>query len=270
MQKQIAFGFSLALSILFIMCLSLPVSASPLAQFTPFPTPTPGPDGRIIYIAQENDSAWRIAAIFGIDLAELIALNKWSDNPIISPGMEVLLGYAGPAEVVPTPGPGPTTAPFKPTSSPEAGWGNLCVILYNDLNGDSMRQEQEPSIREGAISITNRIGTVSKTENTTDGLDPICLEQLPEGDYNVSVAVPDGYNPTTVMNRSLVLKAGDISYIDFGAQANSETVAEAPTPQGGGKSPLLAIIGIVIVLIGIGVGLFAGRLVRPKKQGGEI
>jgi hypothetical protein len=253
----------LGLLALLVALAGTPVLALPLAQFTPFPTPTPGPDGRIIYIAQENDSAWRIAAIFGIDLNELRSLNKWGDNPIITPGMEVLLGFAGPAEVVPTQGPSPTPVPQLPTPSPLPGWGNLCVILYNDANGDSLRQEDEPSIRSGAISVTNRAGTVSQTENTTEGLEHLCIEELPEGDYNVSVAVPDGYNPTTITNRALVLKAGDITYIDFGAQANSQTAAEVPVPQGSGRSPLLAIVGGLILLVGIGLGIFAGRYMKP-------
>jgi len=242
----------------------LPVAAAPEGQFTPFPTPTPGPDGRIIYIAQENDSAWRIAAIFGIDLAELIELNRWGDNPIITPGMQVLLGFAGPAEVSPTPGPSPTALPQLPTPSPAPGWGNLCVILYYDVNGDSLRQEEEASIKGGAISITNRSGSVSETLDTSSGLEHQCVEELPEGVYTVSVAVPDGYNPTTVMNRELELKAGDISYLDFGAQANTETVAEAPAPQGEGRSPMLLIVGGVIVVAGIGLGIFGTRLLRGR------
>ncbi|MEE8567807.1 MAG: LysM domain-containing protein, partial [Anaerolineales bacterium] len=42
----------------------------PPAQPTPFLTPTPGPDGIIIYIVQEGDSLWRIAAIAGITVEE--------------------------------------------------------------------------------------------------------------------------------------------------------------------------------------------------------
>jgi hypothetical protein len=93
-------------------------------------------------------------------------------------------------------------------------------------------------------------------------LEHLCIEELPEGVYTISVAVPDGYNPTTVMNRELELKAGDISYVDFGAQASSETVAEAPAPQGEGRSPVLLIAGAVVVLAGIGLGIFGTRLLR--------
>ncbi|MGE5221187.1 MAG: SdrD B-like domain-containing protein [Omnitrophica WOR_2 bacterium] len=249
-------------------------SAAPVAQFTPFPTPTPGPDGRVIYIAQKNDTAWRIAAIFGLKLDQLRVLNKWGENPIIQEGQQIILGFSGPAETSPTRGPSATPAPSEPTPTPLPGWGNLCVILYNDLNGDSLREETESAIPGGAISVTDRSGKVSKTEKTTGGLDPICFKELPEGNYNISVAVPEGYNPTTVMNQGLALNAGDTTNVAFGAQEDTLTLAAAPAPQGSGKSPVLGIAGAALLLLGAGLGLFAGRLVaigsRPKKPDIDI
>ncbi|MGE5222432.1 MAG: LysM peptidoglycan-binding domain-containing protein, partial [Omnitrophica WOR_2 bacterium] len=149
--------------LLLFSLLAVPSLAAPQAQFTPYPTPTPGPDGKIIYIAQANDNAWRIAAIFGLQLNDLRTLNKWGDNPIIKEGDKIILGYAGPAEPTFTPGPSATPAPLLPSPSPMPGYGNLCVFLYNDQNGDSLHQEEEPSIPLGAISVSNRSGSVSKT-----------------------------------------------------------------------------------------------------------
>jgi hypothetical protein len=252
---------------LFLAGLSQPVWAAPLAQFTSFPTPTPGPDGRIIYIAQEGDSAWRIAAIFGLKIDNLRALNKWGETPNIKPGDKVLLGLAGPAEASVTPGPTLTSAPVLPTSTPKPGWGNLCILLYNDVNGDSIREEVEPTLPKGEISVTDRLGTVSKTATTGGGTDPICFEQLPEGTFNVSVAIPKGYNATTAMNQTITLKAGDIAQLNFGAQADTQTQVEAPTPQGSGKSPILAIAGGLLLVVGIGLAFLAGRLALGKRTG---
>jgi len=238
-----------------------------MAQFTSFPTPTPGPDGRIIYIAQEGDSAWRIAANFGLKLDNLRTLNKWGETPNIKAGDKILLGLAGPAEASATPGPTPTSAPVIPTPSPKPGWGNLCILLYNDLNGNSLREESEPTLPNGEISVTDRSGTVSKTATTGGGVDPICFEQLPEGTYNASVAIPKGYNATTAMNQTITLNAGDITQVNFGAQADTQTQVEAPTPQGSGKSPLLAIAGALVLVVGIGLAFLAGRLALGKRTG---
>jgi hypothetical protein len=240
-------------------------SGVPVAQFTPFPTPTPLPDGRIVYVAIEGDSAWRIAAIFGLDLNELRNLNKWGDNPSIQQGAEIILGFASAAE--PTPmveGPTPTPAPILPTPSAEPGWGELCILLYNDLNGDSMRQETENSLPRGAISIRNRVGTFSVTADTVSGSEFQCFKNIPEGNYFISVAVPDGYSSTTVIDYVLDVGPGEKVYIPFGAQANSETEIEMPTPQGSGKSPLMAVVGGGMLVIALGLALYAGRLIRFK------
>lgn len=244
--------------------LSVPVLAAPSLQLTPFPTPTPGPDGRILYIVKAGDTLLRISLISGVSLDELRGLNNLTGDTIIE-GQEMLLGLGGPSRATPTPGPSPTPIPLTPTPSPQPGYGNLCILLFDDINGDSLRQEEEPSIPDGAISVSNRSGTVSLTAVTVSGLDPHCFEELPEGDYTITVAIPEGYNPTTVSNYVFVLEAGDETYLDFGAQANSETLAEAPTPSEGGKSPVLGIIGGVILLAGLGLGLFAGRLMRGSK-----
>ena len=245
----------------------LPVQAAPLAQYTPYPTPTPGPDGRIIYIAQAGDSWWRIAAIFNINLDKLLTLNNATRDTIINPGDKILLGVGGPAEQpTATFGPSPTISPITPTPSAPPGAGTLCVLLFNDINGDSIRQETELSIPGGALSVADRTGKVSFTETTVTGTDPFCFKDLPEGEYNISVAVPDGYNPTTVMNYNLKIEPGAETYLDFGAQPNSKTIAEAPTPTGSGNNLLLGVLGVLLILGGIVLGIITGGWIRRSKR----
>lgn len=245
--------------------LAAPGLAAPLAQPTPFPTPTPGPDGRIIYIVQPEDTLFRISAISGVSVDEIRALNNLGANDIIVPGTPLLLGLAGPAIFTATPGATFTPQPQEPTPTPDTGSGQLCILLFEDLNGDSLRQTSEPSIPGGAISISDRSGEISLTETTPAGLDPVCFDDLIEGDYNITVAAPEGYNPTTVMNYALRLEAGDATYLDFGSQKDSETLAEiasTPVAAQGNTSSILGILGVLLVLGGIGLGFFAARSVR--------
>jgi LysM repeat protein len=274
-RRILACGGLLILALL-IFSLSFPVRAAPLAQLTVFPTPTPGPDGRIIYIVQTGDTLWRISAITGVPIDTIRELNHLGVNDTIAPGDPLLIGYAGPVEASPTAGPNPTQGLVTPTATPPPGWGVLCIILYNDQNGDSLRQETEPSIPGGEISVSNRQGSVSLTADTPSGgndttiVEPTpqergytCFDQLLEGDYLISVAAPEGYNRTTVLNRSLKLEAGETTLLAFGAQANSETVAEtAIIPESPRKSPLIGIIGGVLLLGGIGLGIYATLLRR--------
>lgn len=250
--------------ILILFASTLSGNAAPQAQFTPFPTPTPGTDGRIIYIVQANDSWWRIAAIFAIDLNELLRLNDATSETILVEGAEVLLGFGGPAEVTPTFGPSPTPEPSLPTPTPLPGSGTLCVILFNDINGDSIRQEEEPSIPGGAISVSDRSGNVSLTETTPSGTDPICFEELMQDEYNISVAVPEGYNPTTVLNYTLVIDPGTETYLDFGAQRGSTTVDEPSSPVRSGSSLFMGIAGGLLLLGGIGLGVYAALMGRRR------
>ena len=260
-MKRITLVLVLGLVAILLAGLGLPASAAPSPQYTYVPTPTPGPDGRIIFIVTD-ESPWTIAARFNIPLEELRTLNMWGDNPITKPGDEVLLGYAGPAEVTPTPGPTVISETPFPTPTYEPGWGIICVLLYNDLNGDSVRQEEEPSIPGGAISISNRVGTVSITESTASGTDYQCYEQLLEGEYTVSVAVPDGFNATTQTDRTVVLTAGDITYLGFAAHTSSEASSAAAPAESGQRSPWLGIIGGVFLLAALGLTIFAGRLLK--------
>lgn len=238
--------------------------AAPLYQI-PIYTPTPGADGRIIYIVKANDTLLGIALTFGISVDELRELNNLSGDTIFE-GQQILLGLAGPAEITPTPGPTLTPTPVLPTPTPRPGIATLCILLFDDINGDAFRQDSEIAIPDGVLSFSNRTGSVSESLKSPAGEEPICFENLPEGVYSISVAVPEGYNATTETDYQLTLKAGDETYINFGAQANSQTLAEAPAvpaPEGG-RSPILGILGGLLLLAGAGVAIFAGRLLRSK------
>jgi LysM repeat protein len=240
-----------------------PAQAAPPRQI-PIYTPTPGPDGRIIYIVKANDTLLGISLITGVPVEKLRAMNNLTSDTIFE-GQKLMLGLSGPAEVTPTAGPTPTATPVLPTPSPKPGEGKLCILLFNDLNGDSIRESSEPSIPDGAISYSNRSGTVSVSKTTGAGLDPLCSDKpLPEGDYTISVAVPEGYNPTTQTSYQITLKAGDQTYVNFGAQANTQTQEQAPIiPAPPGRtSPLLGIVGVVFLLAGVGVAFLAMRTLR--------
>jgi LysM repeat protein len=234
--------------------------ADAVYQPTPFLTPTPGLDGRIVYEVQPDDTLWRIAAISGVTVDELRALNNLDvDDPIV-PSQILLLAIVTPS--VDTPEPGVTVLPSTPTLTPGPGFGDVCVALFNDENGDAMRQDTELIVAGGAINIANRSGSISETITTDETVeyDPYCFEELPEGDYNLSAAVPDGYNPTSVMNKALVLIAGDTAFVDFGVQLSSQTVIDTPEPSDGGRSPLLGVFGVIFLLGGIALGVYTLRL----------
>lgn len=266
---------------LLLFGLMAPAQASPPAQ-AQFPSPTPGPDGRIIYIVQPGDSCFRIEALYGIPVDQLRGLNPQLDNDCtLVVGNELMLGIGGPASLSPTPGPSPTLEPPTATPTPPAGTTEICVLLYDDVNGDALRQETEIGIAGGAVSVGNTAGTFSATMTTVSEIDPDTLEPLqtcftdvPEGEYNISLAVPENYNPTMELTYTFAIKAGDRAFVDFGAQSRAETSGGAAPENGdaGGSalSPIFGILGGLLLLGGLGLGWYAFQQRKPasKLKGG--
>jgi len=223
-----------------------------------YATPTALPDGRILYVVQPQDTCIRISLLTGVSIDDLRLLNNLDVNCTLREGQTLLLGTVAPTA---TPfGPTETPTPVFPSPTPFKGNGRVCVFLFNDVNGNALAEEGESGIAGGAISITDRLGKVSREGVSGSGTDPVCFDELPEGDYNISVAVPEGYNPTTRMNYALTLRAGDTTTLDFGAQVSARAQPpEATTQQ---RSPLLALLGVILLLGGIVLGIYARLLTR--------
>jgi murein DD-endopeptidase MepM/ murein hydrolase activator NlpD len=270
----------LILTPLLFFGLMMPAQASPPAQVQ-FPSPTPGADGRILYIVQAGDSCFRIQALYGITVDTLRGLNPQLDeNCTLIEGQELMLGIGGPAALSPTPGPSPTLEPPTVTPTPPAGTTEICVLLYDDVNGDALRQETEVGIEGGAVSVGNTAGTFSETKATVSQIDPdtlepvqTCFTDVPAGEYNISLAVPENYNPTMELTYTFSIKAGDRAFVDFGAQSQTETGVEAAPEEGGGASspsPIFGILGGLLLLGGLGLGWYAYQQRKPasKLKGG--
>ncbi len=164
------------------------------------PTPTAQPDGRIIYIAQPGDSWWIIAVKNNVSEDSLYQLNNTSPEDPIIEGQQVLIGVVTATEV-------PTAEVFTPTPNiltPVVnGTGEICVVLFDDVNGNSSHEIEEAFLANGAISIVDQTGQVNKTGASTTGPDPLCFPDLPEGDYNLSVAIPEGLQRNHQHERSV-------------------------------------------------------------------
>ena len=272
MKTRTAFFICFLLLVVLMIEIALPangVNAAPPAQG--FVTATPGADGRILYTVVEGDSCSVVAFKHGITVPQLRQYNtRLDESCTLSIEQQVVVGLVQPPG--PTAGPAPTLAPPTVTSTPFSGTTEVCVLLFDDLNGDALRQATELGIDGGAVSLTNLNGSYSKTLNTTANLDPTtaepvrsCFSDVPQGEYNVSMAVPDGYNPTMLLSYKLTIKAGDRATIDFGAQSKTLTAVE-PVDQGNTRSSALGFIGLLLLFGGLGLGYYAYRAGQPKSK----
>ena len=129
-------------------------------------------------------------------------------------------------------------------------------------------------VRDGYESLATQ---AKETTNALDPNDPTlpvrtCFTDVPEGTFNITVAIPENYNPTTTINYRLDVKPGDRAFVDFGAQSNTEQVPDVNQPQEtSSNSPILGIVGALLLFGGLGVGWYALRMrtSSTKKFGGR-
>jgi hypothetical protein len=244
----------------------IPVSASP-AQQVAFPSPTPGPDGRIIYIVKAGETCTQISLLYGVSVEYIRSTNLLDQNCTLRAGQALMIGVGAPSGGSPTPGPSPTPTPVVPTATPSSGGtAQVCVLVFDDINGDGLRQATEGAIAGAALSLTSPDGSYSQTLTSVINPDAtayqgMCFTTVPPGSYSVSAAAPDGYNPTMNMTASVNVNPGDQISVNFGAQPKGTTAATTPNK---GPSPLLGVIGAALLLGGIGMGAYTWRMLRKK------
>jgi len=243
---QRIFGVFTVLFVSIVILIQTTASAPP--PQAAIATPTPQEDGRILYTIKENDTCISIALLMGISEQELRELNNLEaeDCQFLFVGQELLVGVQPEDTPVPT-----TEATPIPTATPFKGNGSICVYLFNDENGNALAEETELPLAGGEVSVIDRLNTINLTGTTDDGEEPLCFSDVPEGDYNISVAIPEGYNPTTVMNYGLTIGAGEVSTVDFGAQPGS-----GMRPAIGEEAPSILLLGVGLFFIAVGVGLW--------------
>ncbi len=275
-MKRIIFLSATSLTLFLLVGVVLTARASGQPQLQQYATPTPGPDGRIIYIIQAGDTCTQISLLTNVPVDQLRSLNHLDENCTLTVGNQLVIGFGGPSSgtVVAGPTPTPTLSPATPTPIP--GSIDVCVLLYDDQNGDSLHEDAEPAIEGGAVSIAGTSGQYSQTATTLAGTDPVCFTKVPLGTYNVSVAAPAEYNPTTALNYTLEIKEGDVKvgdikagdrvYVDFGAQKSSQPPASGSNSGSSDNNSFLGIIGGILLLGGAGLGFYAWRVYgrRPK------
>lgn len=159
----------------------------------------------------------------------------------------------------------PTATPM-PTEVAETT-GQICMSLFDDTNGNTLRDAGELLLSGGTLSLTPTGG--APLTYTTDGAsEPHCFPDLTPGEYVAEAIVPVGYEMTTVSSWSVPVEAGANLDLTFGAFGTGEDVmAEGETEEDGGGDGggilgggigriLIGLSGLLVLAIAGGLGAY--------------
>lgn len=245
---------------------SAPVQSGPTA--TPFPPPTPRPDGAIIHTVNANDTFWSIAIQYASAIGmtpedALPAIRELNNNPaFINVGQELMIKEPG--EVIATPEPvaeetsdeeapaeevdevievdgadseapaaevaDVSAEPVEEETSPTTG--TICVAAFDDQNSDGSRDSATESLQANA-AITIFRGGSTVTTHITDGVsEPYCFENLTPDTYQVQIFPPADHQPTTSPSWAVSVAEGAQISVSFGTRFDPQETAVADTSTG--------------------------------------
>ena len=124
----------------------------------------------------------------------------------------------------------PTLPPVRIITATPPSFGQpaeICVLLYNDANGNGRADSGEGIIAGGQLSLLDaQSSAVLQTHTVARGeTGGYCFRDLPPGAYTVAAAAPAGYNATTDASVIQRLQGGEHFALTFGAQPGGASAA---------------------------------------------
>lgn len=165
--------------------------------------------------------------------------------------------------LTPTPVNTPTlTSTPTPTVTPTPVTGSICVLSFEDPNGNGQRDLGEGLLSGAVFTISD--GGRALDSYSSDGInEPYCFHGLELGSYFVSELNPAGYESTTSDNRNVALSGGLRVEIEFGNRlmpsptaTPTVTASPSPTPAAStftmrqaayGAGGFIIIVGVILV-----------------------
>ncbi len=117
--------------------------------------------------------------------------------------------------------PNPQTVTVTPGQLVNVSFGNrpqpgeICVVKFEDLDGDGVRDTNEPLLAGWQFTVTdassNPVGTI-----TTGQTQPTCLKSVAPGTYTVTETVQSGWTVTTPNPQTVTVAPATSSVVEFG------------------------------------------------------
>jgi LysM repeat protein len=232
------------------------------AQAVPAAVPvvksTPGPDGSIVHEVQPGQTAWTIAAVYGVDLADLVRINHLGPHAVVRPGDRIIVRL-GEGQ---TPPPAPTAPVTHTVKEGETLWtvAALYGITLDDLlalnglergailhPGDELRirapdptaAPTEPPTVTATAAPLRSTATLAPTATATARA---TFTPVPSATATATPAPPTGTpTPTSSPTRT------------------SAAAVSSPA-SGGGRTEKAVLFGAIVAIVGVGAIMVAGGL----------
>ncbi|MBN1640617.1 MAG: hypothetical protein JXA09_05215 [Anaerolineae bacterium] len=163
----------------------------------------------------------------------------------------------------PTPVNTPTPTPTStPTVTPTPITGSICVLAYDDRNGNGLRDPAEPLLPYAVFTLSDA-QHVEATYSTNGLNEPHCFDGLEPKVYFVSEMNPPGYESTTHDSWGISLQNGATVNLEYGDRTELQptptpTPMPTPTPT---RVALLSVVGnaiysyagIIVIVLAVGV-----------------
>jgi LysM repeat protein len=264
---------------------TLPVTETPATTNTPAMTRTPRPDGAVVHVVQSGDTLYGISLQYNVPLDDLYKLNNLTRESILSVGQEIVVKVGQGTVVVPPPTSAPkptntlqaapsqsplaTPTPPLPSSPPTVTpvQGGLCLAAFEDTNGNTLRDGNEPSLAGVTFIILS--GGSDAARYTADGsTQSYCLTTLPPGAYSVEVTLPSGYM-AAFEKTDVALAPGQRVDLVVAAQRGEKGTptpaaqpTQAPAPSPSNTALIAGVLFAALFLILIGVAMVIIRRSR--------
>jgi LysM repeat protein len=270
-------------------------AGTPAPTSPPAPAQTPSAEGAVVHVVQAGDTLYGISLQYNVSVDDLLKLNNLTRDSILSIGQEIIV-QAGPGGVTapqPAATPKATVAPTaQATSAPTSAatvtalqsplptpalpppsatpvHGGLCMSAFEDTNGNTLRDGNEPGLAGVTFVISSDGAEVARYE-TDDSGNPYCLTTLPPGAYSVQVTLPPGY-VSALDKADVALALGQQVDLAVAArQGEKTTPTVAPTVQvqaTPSASPLPSTALIAVVLFAIAFLILIGAAVLIIRRG---
>jgi uncharacterized protein YkwD len=247
---------------------SQPDAGQPATESQPVPAAapvvrnTPGPDGSIVHEVQPGQTAWTIAAVYGVPLADLVQINHLGPRAVVRPGDKIIVRL-GEGQ---TPPPAPTAPATHVVQEGETLW--TVAALYGltldellALNGLERGAILHPG-DELRIRAPDPTATPTAPPTVTPTAAPPTLTRTPAPTATFTATARATLTPVpsataTATHASLTLtKTPPPTW----TSSPAPTAASPLISGGDGSAGNAVLFGAIVAIVGIGAIMVAGGL----------